>query len=202
MVQIEDFVLRLGAVDGILQSCSIISTAVTGGTDSSSTEEGRCWKLCVRWFATLVVLSVCLKETGRASNWSHLALDFCRSIGCVRMTLGPACNAGDPRKSWTIWTTDSNWNVVELNVLNDQAASRCWLRVQVTSSADTGGSVADCRVKESDRADCKSAAATGGHIEANSTVVDVDFDVISCCDLGNAGSTHCSCMSIPNPKSG
>lgn len=91
------------------------------------------------------------------------------------MALRPACDAGHTRKSWTVRTADGYWNVVELHIFDNERTRSGWLGIGVMCGADASRSVGDSRVEEGHGSNGDIAAATRGHVQTNSAVVDINL---------------------------
>ena len=83
-------------------------------------------------------------------------------------------SGGALESSDCVGTLDSSQNVVELNVLDDQAPSSWGLGSRVVGGQETDLGIGDRGVDEDDRADTLAGATSVAHIETSCAVIDGD----------------------------
>ena len=89
------------------------------------------------------------------------------------MSFTPTYDSGASGRSWkdsALRSLNYGWHIVELNILDNQAASCRGLRRGIVCCLHAHGAIDECRIEQSDGADCLRKCASAGHVQPNSTV--------------------------------
>jgi hypothetical protein len=113
-------------IDGILDGICIIGIAIACSTGATSADEVALAQILVLWLRLRVVLSA-IQETFWSGKSIERALEFLRSVGRVFIALTPGLDSHSASlKNRVTVPSNSDWNIVELDVFEDELSGSNW----------------------------------------------------------------------------
>ena len=171
-IEEHDLSGRCSGVDGVLQRGGVVCGSVTFGTGRPGRREARDGEGLVLGLGTSVVVAATDKRSGAVVG-SDGSFEVSRAGRSVFMALTPASDGGRAAsQGGAAVVLDSNGNVVQNNILEDNTAG-CGRRGRAGEGRlDTDGSVGDGAVEENDGSHGLCGAAARGDVDTHLAAAD------------------------------